>query len=71
MVATVRDFSLIFDAYTQYEESMLAAKMEAAEQVPHHVMRYATSILAAVELCDGDSGDDKHKNKSSGLKIHD
>lgn len=32
-VSTVRDFSLIFDAYTQYEESMLAAKMEAAEHV--------------------------------------
>lgn len=32
-VSTVRDFSLIFDAYSQYEESMLAAKMEAAEQV--------------------------------------
>lgn len=32
-VSTVRDFSLIFDAYTQYEESMLAAKMEAAEAV--------------------------------------
>lgn len=31
-VSTVRDFSLIFDAYSQYEESMLAAKMEAAEQ---------------------------------------
>lgn len=31
-VSTVRDFSLIFDAYTQFEESMLAAKMEAAEQ---------------------------------------
>ena len=31
-VATVRDFSVIFDAYTQYEESMLAAKMESAEQ---------------------------------------
>lgn len=30
-VSTVRDFSVIFDAYTQYEESMLAAKMEVAE----------------------------------------
>ena len=29
-VITVRDFSLIFDAYTQFEESMLSAKMEAA-----------------------------------------
>lgn len=27
-VITVRDFSIIFDAYTQFEESMLAAKME-------------------------------------------
>mmetsp|Transcript_22773 Transcript_22773/g.74136 ORF Transcript_22773/g.74136 Transcript_22773/m.74136 type:complete len:881 (+) Transcript_22773:19-2661(+) len=27
-VITVRDFSLIFDAYTQFEESMLSAKME-------------------------------------------
>lgn len=26
---TVRDFSLIFDAYTQFEESVLQAKMEA------------------------------------------
>ena len=29
-VVTVRDFSMIFDAYTQFEESMIAAKMEAA-----------------------------------------
>lgn len=27
-VLTVRDFSLVFDAYSQFEESMLAAKME-------------------------------------------
>eukprot|EP00227_Mantoniella_beaufortii_P007544 CAMPEP_0197590830 /NCGR_PEP_ID=MMETSP1326-20131121/12238_1 /TAXON_ID=1155430 /ORGANISM="Genus nov. species nov., Strain RCC2288" /LENGTH=890 /DNA_ID=CAMNT_0043156111 /DNA_START=130 /DNA_END=2802 /DNA_ORIENTATION=- len=32
-VITVRDFSLIFDAYTQFEESMLSAKMEAALEV--------------------------------------
>jgi len=31
-VITVRDFSLIFDAYTQFEESMLSAKMEATTQ---------------------------------------
>ena len=31
-VITVRDFSLIFDAYTQFEESMLSAKMEAAAE---------------------------------------
>ena len=30
-VITVRDFSLIFDAYTQFEESMLSAKMEKIE----------------------------------------
>ena len=30
-VVTVRDFSLIFDAYTQFEESMLSAKMEKIE----------------------------------------
>jgi pre-mRNA-splicing factor SYF1 len=29
-VITVRDFSLIFDAYTQFEESVLSAKMESA-----------------------------------------
>ena len=28
-VLTVRDFSMIFDAYSQYEESMLTAKLEA------------------------------------------
>ena len=28
---TVRDFSIIFDAYSQYEESMLNAKMEMLE----------------------------------------
>lgn len=30
-VNTVRDFTLIYDAYSQFEESMLAAKMEATE----------------------------------------
>jgi len=30
-VSTVRDFTVIFDAYSQYEESLLAAKMEIAE----------------------------------------
>jgi len=30
-VSTVRDFSVVFDAYSQYEESMLAAKMEIME----------------------------------------
>ncbi|CAK9229215.1 unnamed protein product [Sphagnum troendelagicum] len=30
-VMTVRDFSMVFDAYTQFEESMLAAKMEILE----------------------------------------
>lgn len=28
-VLTVRDFSLVFDAYSQFEESVLATKMEA------------------------------------------
>ena len=31
-VITVRDFSLIFDAYTQFEESVLSAKMESATE---------------------------------------
>ncbi len=30
-VNTVRDFSLIFDAYTQFEESVISAKMEAGD----------------------------------------
>jgi len=33
-VVTVRDFSVVFDAYTQFEESMLSAKMEAAAELP-------------------------------------
>jgi pre-mRNA-splicing factor SYF1 len=33
-VITVRDFSLVFDAFTQFEESMLSAKMEAAVDAP-------------------------------------
>lgn len=32
-VNTVRDFSLIFDAYTEFEESMLTAKMESMDAV--------------------------------------
>jgi hypothetical protein len=31
-VTTVRDFSVIFDAYMQFEESMLSAKMEQLEE---------------------------------------
>jgi hypothetical protein len=31
-VTTVRDFSVVFDAYMQFEESMLAAKMEQLEE---------------------------------------
>ena len=30
-VVTVRDFSVIFDSYAQFEESMLAHKMEVME----------------------------------------
>ena len=35
-VVTVRDFSMIFDAYTQFEETMISAKMEEddVEEVP-------------------------------------
>ena len=38
-VLTVRDFSMLFDAYTQFEESMIAAQMEAASGAdgPHAV----------------------------------
>lgn len=28
---TVRDFTMVFDAYTQFEESVLTAKMRMAE----------------------------------------
>ena len=31
-VKTVRDFSIIFDAYTQLEESLIAAQMENLEE---------------------------------------
>ncbi|XP_062189952.1 uncharacterized protein LOC133892983 [Phragmites australis] len=31
-VVTVKEFSVVFDAYTQFEQSMLAAKLEAAEE---------------------------------------
>ena len=31
-VVTVRDFSVIFDAYSQFEESVLALKMEAMSE---------------------------------------
>jgi pre-mRNA-splicing factor SYF1 len=31
-VATVQEFSVVFEAYTQFEQSMLAAKLEAAEE---------------------------------------
>ncbi len=33
-MSTVRDFTVIFDAYSQYEESMLAAQMETMESMP-------------------------------------
>ena len=52
-VMTVRDFSVVFDAYTQFEESVLAAKMESLGESD-----------AAVEDADGsdflllDTGDD-------------
>ena len=31
-VVTARDFSMIFDAYAQFEESMITAKMEVEEE---------------------------------------
>ncbi|CAN0161276.1 unnamed protein product, partial [Ectocarpus fasciculatus] len=31
-VVTVRDFTMVFDAYTQFEESVLTAKMRMAEE---------------------------------------
>lgn len=39
-VVTVRDFSMIFDAYTQFEESMISAKIEqhAANEGPLEVL---------------------------------
>ena len=33
-VVTVRDFSVVFDAYAQFEESLLSAKLEAAAELP-------------------------------------
>jgi len=40
-VVTVHDFSLIFDALTQFEESLLSAKMEALgmDDEPEQVSR--------------------------------
>ncbi|KAJ3708167.1 hypothetical protein LUZ61_011872 [Rhynchospora tenuis] len=37
-VITVRDFSVIFEAYAQFEQSALAAKLEAAEDDPDNEM---------------------------------
>ncbi|XP_047333850.1 pre-mRNA-splicing factor SYF1 [Impatiens glandulifera] len=36
-VVTVRDFSVIFDAYSQFEESMLALKMEEADEEDDYI----------------------------------
>jgi hypothetical protein len=40
-VVTVRDFSLIFDALTTFEEALLAARMGADEQVGLHFRLHA------------------------------
>jgi pre-mRNA-splicing factor SYF1 len=32
-VMTVRDFTQVFDSYAQFEESMIAAKMETASEL--------------------------------------
>lgn len=34
-VMTVRDFTQVFDSYAQFEESMIAAKMETASELGH------------------------------------
>lgn len=44
-VLTVRDFSLVFDAYSQFEESVLATKMEA--QVPLTPPALVSSCLSS------------------------
>eukprot|EP00899_Mesostigma_viride_P029614 jgi/Mesvir1/9838/Mv22381-RA.2 len=56
-VTTVRDFSLVFDAYTQYEESLVSAKMEQ---------------LAAAEEEEGDEGEGEEdwNNESVDLDLH-
>ncbi|ERE75486.1 pre-mRNA-splicing factor SYF1-like protein [Cricetulus griseus] len=36
-VMTVRDFTQVFDSYAQFEESMIAAKMETASELGHDV----------------------------------
>lgn len=34
-VMTVRDFTQVFDSYAQFEESMIAAKMETQSEMGH------------------------------------
>lgn len=45
-VLTVRDFSMIFDAYTQFEESMLAAKIELLEKVEEKAQKGSETLLS-------------------------
>lgn len=49
-VATVRDFGLIFDALSHFEESLLAAKMAAAGTEWIKLCSFAVGVLLEIAL---------------------
>eukprot|EP00300_Choanocystis_sp_HF-7_P017933 c19881_g1_i1.p1 GENE.c19881_g1_i1~~c19881_g1_i1.p1 ORF type:complete len:933 (-),score=253.19 c19881_g1_i1:48-2846(-) len=64
-VVTVRDFSLVFDAYTQFEESLITAKMEGMEnneedeeENSNQATSDPNSLTADLKLFDDEDADD-------------
>ena len=57
-VVTVRDFSMVFDALTQFEESMLSAKMEQQQQQQQQADDSASKTGEPERFLLEDDGDD-------------
>ena len=47
-VITVRDFTQIFDAYSQYEETMIQSKMESTTELTEEGMRIVLYLMMYV-----------------------
>ena len=52
-VTTVRDFGQVFDAYAQFEESMISAKMETAAEMgtSEEGMCMCVCVCVCVHMC--------------------
>ncbi|KAJ7530801.1 hypothetical protein O6H91_14G019800 [Diphasiastrum complanatum] len=65
-VITVRDFSMIFDAYSQFEESMLAARMESMDSSDDEVEESTEATGSRVSQLSPEKVSNHHVAKEDG-----